>query len=149
LVYDDVTTFSVFGELNFDVNSKFKLKINGQFNSYSTDNEIEAWNLPDITASVFGDYQINDQWFAGINLFFVGERFDRLGVIDPVGIFETTTVSLESYFDANAHVGYRINDRLSAFGRINNIFDNNYQKFLNYPVQGLQALIGATYKFDF
>ena len=31
----------------------------------------------------------------------------------------------------------------------NNIFDNNYQKFLNFQVQGLQALIGATYKFDF
>ena len=149
LVYDDVTTFSVFGELNFDVNSKFKLKINGQFNSYSTDNEIEAWNLPEITASVFGDYQINEQWFVGANIFFVGERFDRLGIIDPVGIFETTTVSLESYFDVNAHVGYRINDRLSAFGRINNIFDNNYQKFLNFQVQGLQALMGATYKFDF
>ena len=149
LVYDDITTFSIFGELNFDVNSRFKLRINAQFNSYTTDMETEAWNLPDLTASLFGDYQINRQWFAGLNVFFVGERADRLGVIDPVGIFETTTVNLEGYLDANAHVGYRINDRLSAFARVNNIFNNDYQKFLNYPVQGLQGLVGATYRFDF
>ena len=149
LIYDDITTFSIFGELNVAVNNNFKLKLNAQFNSYSTDNELEAWNLPDLTASLFGDYQINEQWFAGVNLFFVGERFDRLGVIDPVGIFETTTVALDSYFDANAHVGYRINDRLSAFARVNNILNSDYQKFLNYPVQGLQGLVGATYKFDF
>ena len=100
-------------------------------------------------ASVFGDYQITEQWFAGINLFFVGERLDQRGVINPIGIFDESTITLESYFDANAHLGYRFNDRLSAFGRVNNILSNNYEKWTNYPVQGIQALVGATYKFDF
>jgi outer membrane cobalamin receptor len=58
-------------------------------------------------------------------------------------------VTLESYIDVNAHVGYRFNDRLSAFGRVNNILNSDYQKWLNYEVQGLQGMIGATYKFDF
>lgn len=149
VIYDDVETLGVFGELNFDVNNNFKLKVNGQFNSYSTDNQEEAWNLPEITASVFGDYQITEQWFAGINLFFVGERED-LDFTDPTDILATPqTISLESYVDANAHVGYRINDRLSAFGRVNNILDDNYQKWQNYQVQGLQGMLGATYRFDF
>tara|TARA_R110001632_G_scaffold95007_4_gene201070 strand:- start:278 stop:2062 length:1785 start_codon:yes stop_codon:yes gene_type:complete len=147
--YDNVNTFSVFGELNFDVSNNFKMRLNGQFNAYTTDVEMEAWNLPDMTASVFGDYQISDNWFAGINLFFVGERKDQRGVINPIGIFEETTITLDSYFDANAHLGYRLSDRLSAFGRVNNIFGTNYEKWLNYPVQGIQALVGATYKFDF
>ena len=147
--YDNVNTFSVFGELNFDVSNNFKMRLNGQFNAYTTDVEMEAWNLPDLTASVFGDYQISDNWFAGINLFFVGERKDQRGVINPIGIFEQTTIALDSYFDANAHLGYRLSDRLSAFGRVNNILGTNYEKWLNYPVQGLQALVGATYKFDF
>ncbi|MFT5751874.1 MAG: hypothetical protein ACI86L_001381, partial [Dokdonia sp.] len=135
--YDNVNTFSVFGELNFDVSTNFKMRLNGQYNAYTTDVEIEAWNLPELTASVFGDYQITDAWFAGINLFFVGERKDQRGVIDPLGIFEETTITLDSYFDANAHIGYRISDRLSAFGRVNNILGTNYEKWLNYPVQGI------------
>ncbi len=149
LVYDDLSTLSAFGEINIDVNSNFKLKINGQFNNYSTDDEIEAWNLPNFTASVFGDYQINKKWFAGANVFVVGQRLDRLGAIDPVDIFETTTVTLDSYVDANVQVGYRINDRLSAFARVNNVLNSDYQRFLNFQVQGLQGLAGATYRFDF
>ncbi len=147
--YDDINTFSVFGELNFDVSNNFKMRLNGQFNTYTTDVESEAWNLPDLTASVYGDYQISEHWFAGVNLFFVGERKDQRGVIDPLGIFEETTLTLDSYFDANAHVGYRLSDRLSAFARVNNIFGTNYEKWINYPVQGIQGLVGATYKFDF
>lgn len=150
IIYDDVETLGVFGELNFDVNSRFKMKINGQFNSFTTETQTEAWNLPEFTASVFGDYQITEQWYAGVNLFFVGERQDLDFVSNPFDILETSqSVTLDSYFDANAHVGYRVNDRLSAFARVNNILDSNYQKWQNYQVQGLQGLLGATYRFDF
>ena len=150
LIYDDVETLGVFGELNFDVNSNFKLKLNGQFNSFTTEGQEEAWNLPQLSASVFGDYQITDQWFAGINFFFVGERQDLDFTSDPTDILALPqTVNLDSYFDANAHVGYRLNDRLSAFGRVNNILNSNYEKWQNYQVQGLQGMLGATYKFDF
>ena len=150
VAYDDVETFGVFGELNIDVNSKFKMKINGQFSSYTTDRELEAWNLPDITASIFGDYQITKQWFTGVNLFFVGERQD-LGFAgnSTTPVLSREVIVLENYFDINAHVGYRVNDRLSTFARVNNILDNDYERWQNYQVQGLQGLIGATYKFDF
>ena len=150
IIYDDVETLGVFGELNFDVNSRFKMKINGQFNSFTTEAQTESWNLPELTASVFGDYQITEQWYAGVNLFFVGERQDLDFVPNPFDILETPqSVTLDSYFDANAHVGYRVNDRLSAFARVNNILDSNYQKWQNYQVQGLQGMLGATYRFDF
>ena len=126
------------------------MKINGQFNSYTTDNELEAWNLPDITASVFGDYQITKKWFTGVNLFFVGERQDLQFITDPTNaLLPQEAVVLDSYFDVNAHVGYRVNDRLSAFARANNILDNDYERWQNYQVQGLQGMVGATYKFDF
>jgi len=58
-------------------------------------------------------------------------------------------VTLDSYFDANAHVGYHITDRWSAFVKANNIASQNYNKWQNTPVQGIQFLAGATYKFDF
>lgn len=150
IVYDDIETVGVFGELNFDVNSNFKMKVNAQYNSYTADTEIEAWNLPDITASLFADYQISEQWFAGVNLFYVGERQDLLFANNPLDILAQPQVrTLDSYLDANAHVGYRINSRLSAFARVNNILSDNYEKWLNYEVQGLQGMLGATYRFDF
>lgn len=150
VVYDDLTTLGVFAELNFDVNSNFKLKVNGEFFNYSTENIEEAWNLPNLRASLFADYQISEQWFAGAHLFFVGERQDLNFSTSPLDVLiQPTTVTLESYLDANAHLGYRVSDRLSAFARVNNFLNSDYQKWLFYEVQGLQVMAGATYKFDF
>ena len=60
-----------------------------------------------------------------------------------------TTKTLNSYFDANAHVGFKYNDRLTAWLKFNNIANQGYDKWLNYEVQSFQAMIGASYKFDF
>lgn len=150
VVYDDVTTFSIFGELNVDINRNFNLGIKAEYFNYSTDNESEAWNLPDFNASLFMDYQIDEHWFAGANLFYVGERKDVASIEGSLIPEDTSTVmSLESYFDANAHVGYRINERWSAYIKANNIANQDYERYLNYPVQGIQFLAGTTYKFDF
>ncbi len=150
IVYNDVKTFSIAGSLNVDFNRNFKLGLKAEYFTYNTDGT-EAWNLPDIEASAFLDYQIDEHWFAGASVFYVGERKDEF--ITGFGIgsepFTASTISLESYFDANAHVGYKINDRLSAFIKGNNLAGQNYNRWLNYPVQGIQFLAGATYQFDF
>ena len=151
VVYDDVSTFSIAGELNLNFNRNFKLGLKAQYYTYNTDVEAEAWNLPDIEASAFLDYQIDENWFVGASVFYVGERKDQFDMF--VGAAENAvgpiTVSLDSYFDANAHLGYKFNDRLSAFLKGNNLGAQNYNRWLNYPVQGFQILAGATYQFDF
>ena len=148
IVYDDVNTYSIAGELNVDINRNFTLGLKGEYFGYSTDVEEEAWNLPDFKASLFLDYQIDEHWFAGANLYYIGERKDLFfypNLVQPI----SEIVTLDSYFDANAHVGYHVNDRWSVFLRGNNLANNEYQRWQNYAVQGIQVLAGATYKFDF
>ena len=149
--YDDVKTLGVFGELNVDVNRNFSLGINAQVYDYDTETDNPAWNLPGLTASMFMDYQIGEKWFMGANLFYVGERDDLYTVASPGSLpedFAMTPITLDSYFDANAHIGYRINEQLSVFAKANNIANQNYMRWNNYQVQGFQVLAGATYKFD-
>ena len=150
VVYDDVDTFSIAGELNVDINRNFKLAMKAEYFAYNTEDEAEAWNLPDIEASLFLDYQIDEHWFAGANLFFVGERKDQFAIEQSfIPVDPPKTITLDSFFDLNAHVGYKINDQLSVFAKANNIANQEYQRWLNYPVQGVQFLAGATYQFDF
>ncbi|MFD1063350.1 TonB-dependent receptor [Winogradskyella litorisediminis] len=149
VVYDDVKTFSVGGELNIDVNRNFKLAIKGDYFNYNTDAQSEAWNLPNITGSVFLDYQISKQWFMGGSVFFNGERKDEAVLLGTLAPVQRTTVTLDSFFDANAHVGYKVTDYLSVYGKVNNIANQDYQRWQNFPVQGIQFLAGATYQFDF
>lgn len=149
VVYDDVKTFAFSGELNVDVNRNFKLGAKAEFLTYNAKNESEPWNLPDLKTSLFLDYQIDEHWFAGANLFYIGERKDQLTEVGTLVLPNPLTVTLDSYFDANAHVGYRISDQISAFAKVNNIANQDYQRWFNYKVQGIQFLVGATYQFDF
>lgn len=149
-VYDDIKTFSFFGELNIDVHQDFKLGMNATYFGYSEELQPEAWNLPDFKATILADYQITDKWYAGANVFFVGERKDLEAVTTgPSGFASPRVVTLDSYIDLNANIGYRFNDQLSVFARGANLLGNNYERWSNYPVLGIQALAGATYKFDF
>jgi hypothetical protein len=149
--YDDIRTIGFFAELNIDVNRSFSMRINGEFNDYNTETDNPAWNLPEIKGSLYLDYQINDQWSLGANLFYVGEREDFSSVAvedtDPVD-FPATLLSLDSYFDANLQLGYKMNKQLSLFVRGNNLANNQYERWANFRVQGFQLLAGLTYKFD-
>jgi len=139
VVYDDVNTFGASAQINLDINRNFKLALKGEYFNYDTKSENQAWNLPELRGSLFLDYQINAKWFAGANLFFVGERQDQF--FEPASILLPTpqVVNLESYFDANAHAGYHITPQWSAFLKLNNIANQGYQQWQNFPVQSFQV----------
>ena len=149
VIYDNVATFGAAGQINVDVNRNFKLALKAEYFNYDTKGQLEAWNLPELKGSVFLDYQISEKWFTGANLFFVGERKDQFFEANPLISSVPQIVTLDSYFDANAHAGYHINNQLSAFLKLNNIANQGYEQWQNFPVQTFQVLAGATYKFDF
>jgi len=151
VVYDNLTTISVFGELKMDFSKNVAFGINGTFNSYTTDQD-EAWNLPSMKVGANLDVNITKKWYAGTNIFFVGERKDMFTTVDsmdPLNPFIQKEITLDSYFDLNAHLGYKHSERLTGFLKLNNIANQQYERWMNYPVQGFQFLIGANYKFDF
>ncbi|WP_181039990.1 TonB-dependent receptor [Aureitalea marina] len=147
IVYDDIRTLSVFGELKVEISDNFSLGLNGSFYQYDLTNQAEPWNLPDFEASLYSNFNITEQIYGGVSFFFVGERKD-LFMNETTPLLPPTLMSLDSYFDLNAHVGYRVNDRFNIFLNGSNLTGQNYQKWMNFPVQRIQALLGATYKFD-
>jgi hypothetical protein len=148
VVYDDLKTMRFFGELNTDFSKNVSFGINGTFSAYTTTFQEEAWNLPAMKLGANLELRITEKWNAGANLFFVGERKDK-----QQEITSTTTLSeiqtLSSYFDLNLRLGYKYNNRLDGFLKLNNVANQAYEKWLNYPVQGFQLVLGASYKFDF
>ena len=154
LVYDNVKTFRFFGELKADITEALSFGANGTLSVYNTKTQAEAWNLPALQLNANVDYTINSKWYAGADVFFVSTRKDlqintdmaTIQVYPPVYFAPTT---LKSYIDLNAHVGYKHSERLTGFLKANNILNQAYQRWLNYPVQGFQVVLGANYKFDF
>ena len=155
IVYDNVKTLRFFGELKADITEAISFGANSTLSLYNTATQAEAWNLPSLQFNANLDYSINSKWYAGADVFFVGNRKDMqinndmayIQIYPPV--YFTTTTTLKSYIDLNAHVGYKHSERLTGFLKANNILNQAYERWMNYPVQGFQLVLGANYKFDF
>ena len=148
VVYDNIKTLSFYSQLKADVNKNISIGLNAEYNNYSNDIQYELWNLPAVKASFTTEFNIGSKWYAGSQLFYVGERND-LQITSPLGRSRDFIQTLDSYFDINAHVGFKYNERLTAFLKGNNLANQTYNRWLNYPVQGAQVVLGASYKFDF
>lgn len=148
VVYDNVKTISFYGELKADLSKDVAFGLNGTFSSYSMGTEAQAWNLPAMKLATTLDFKITPKWEAGYSVFFVGQRKDQF-IYNSLLINTIQDVNLASYLDVNAHLNYKRNERLSFFLKGNNLANQKYQRWMNYPVQGIQILLGANYKFDF
>ncbi|WP_348824140.1 TonB-dependent receptor [Flavobacterium aestuarii] len=149
VVYDDLTTMRFYGEIKADLAKGVTVEADVTVSSYTKKSEQEAWNLPELKLNGKADFMITNKWFAGVNLFYVGERKDYQLNTDIFNVTAPSPITLDGYFDLNANVRYKHNDRFTAFLKANNILNNDYQKWLNYQVQGFQVMVGGNYKFDF
>lgn len=151
IMYSDLRTFSLFGELKSDITKDISLFLNGTFSTFTTEDNQEAWYMPSMKIAAGVDANVTDKLSLMANLFFVGKR-DALFIYDsqdPLVGLENKTIALDGYFDLNLGANYKYNERLGLFLKINNLADQKYQNWVNYPVQGIQVLAGANYKFDF
>jgi outer membrane receptor protein involved in Fe transport len=149
--YDDIKTVGFFGELKADLTKTISVNLSGNFNSYSTENQEEAWYLPNIRFSAGAEAAITPKLSLNANVFYVGERKAKFTTHDQLygSFMEADIVTLDGYVDVNLGINYKYNERLSLFLKAHNLADKQYEKWLNYPVQGIQILGGASYKFDF
>src|SRR5690606_11798703 len=76
IVYDDVTTFNVFGELNFDFNNKAKIGVSAELNSFELKNYQNVYHLPIGIVNMNALFNITQQWYTHIDLGYVGQRYD-------------------------------------------------------------------------
>ena len=153
VAYDNLKTITFFGEIKADFSKNFTAGIDASIMSYSTSNFEEAWNLPTMKIVANSSYQINEKWNIGAQFFYVGERKDIAYQYGDNAIFPPDVVSsvatVDGYFDLNAQVYYTFNPRISAFLKLNNIANQAYERWINYPSQQFQILAGANFKFDF
>ena len=147
VIYDDIQTLSFNAEMRIDISPNLMIGANSEFNSYTLTTQSEVLNLPTMRAEIFGNYTF-DQWYGSVNAFVVSSRNDlSYNAIYPAAINGVKT--LKSYVDLNINGGYHINKQFTAFLRLSNILNSDYQQFSNFTVQGFQVLGGVSYKFDF
>lgn len=149
VIFNDLQTAALDVEIDYSISNKLQMGLTANYSSYDVDEMEEAWNLPNTSVTMYGNYKLNEKWNFGAAVFFVGERKDVM-FLDPLSMpaVDPEVVTLSSFFDANFTVQYKINNQLHAFVEAKNMFGGNYERWLNYPVQDLQILGGVSFQFD-
>ena len=140
--FDDGSLFTVSGEISYTLKNNLKLWLSGEYNSYSLDTLAQPWHKPLSKLSFGGSYLIAKKVLVWTELFSYGKRY--AGINNSVS---TQEVVLDGFFDLNLGVTYHITKDLSVFLNGTNLLNWNYERYLNYPVQGIEIMGGVGYRF--
>lgn len=147
VIYDDVITTNLYAKISSEIVKNYTIGASVNYDSYKMTDLKEAWNLPNLTATMFGKFKFSEKLFGGVDVFYVGERKDLLQ--SNTVLLPAAEATLDDYLDLNLNLGYNLTNRFTVFLKGHNLASENYQKYLSYPVQQIQILGGLTYKFDF
>lgn len=144
-VFDDGTTkrANLFAALNLNYGNKARLTIRGDYFSYGTDSQPEAWHRPGYSFNLSGLYNLKGKIAFSTDILALG----GIKALQTNADLSQETVSLDPAFDLNFRTEYFVSDKFSVFLDLNNITGTNYQVFLNYPVRGFQVMGGITWSF--
>lgn len=147
VIYDDVITMTFSGELAYEASKYVSVSTSLRYHAFDTRNSAEAWNLPNTEASILAKFK-KKNWYGSASINYFGDRKDAL----YSGIYPSNTIGIQTiagFVDANLNGGYHFNDQFTVFVKMNNFINGKYQQFANFDVQGFQAILGLSYKFDF
>ena len=147
VIYDDVITMTFSGELAYEASKYVSVSTSLRYHVFDTRNSAEAWNLPNTEASILAKFK-KKNWYGSASINYFGDRKDAL----YSGIYPSNTIGIQTiagFVDANLNGGYHLNDQFTVFVKMNNFINGKYQQFANFDVQGFQAILGLSYKFDF
>lgn len=153
--YDTLTVTKLGGHLTLDLIDNLELRLAGTLFKYDANGLESAWNLPSTTWSIEASYDFLEKFKVDCAVEIIGSRSGITQVLpypeaEPIpqnGDIISYAVKLPSYIDANIGVEYRYNTRTAVWLRCSNITNSSYRNWIGYPVQGFQALFGASYAF--
>lgn len=134
------TVLNILGAASYDFTEKLRIGVNANYNSYNLSTIEEPWHRPNFDLSVLTTYNIYKKIYFNVDIFY-------LSGIRAKNFNTESTEKLPDILDLNARIDYKFSDAFSAFIQANNIISKRYQRYLYYPVRGINVLAGISYTF--
>lgn len=109
-------------------------------NNYSTESLDRAWHLPNVEFIAFTSHNIEEKLILSAYVTSLG------GLRGPANV-DFGYVNLPVFIDLGLGAKYLISQRASLFVDVNNLLNDEYERYLGYPTRGLAFKIGGQYRF--
>lgn len=152
LVYDKRATqlLNIHGEIIYNAAEKTRIGLKADYNGYNVKTLAQPFHRPAFQSVLFATHNVYDKLLLGAELYTYSSSYGS-SYRRPVGGSLLTKREYvrptDSVVDLNLRGDYRIMENLSIFAMGNNLLGRRNERFLNYPVKGINVLLGATYDF--
>lgn len=146
VIYDNVRLFNLRTEVFSNVGERFKLRLSSDYYEYATDQEIQAWHKPSMEIGLDLTYNIQDKIIFNAGAKSRNRIYARVPDTENPGAFKRQKIN-NFHVDANLGIEYRYTKILSVFIHLNNLSNQPFERWYNYPTQQFNVLGGVTYAF--
>ncbi|MFT7033750.1 MAG: hypothetical protein ACJA2S_002258 [Cyclobacteriaceae bacterium] len=147
-IAENTNVFEFGSRITININPSNNINLSGAIMTYSSEAVSNFYNLPTSTVELGGNHRIMDKLT-------VGWQFNLINGLNGVRTSQTAlyslydglvTSKLSAITELNLNLDYQINERIGAFLQFNNILNKNYEQYFNYPMRGLQAKAGVSFR---
>lgn len=141
VLYQDLSAFYAKGSISYNWEEKFLLSASAIARDFALSEGEQAWYRPFFEAQLESSYTYREKIGLALNLNYIGARhaFRQEENLN----FESM---LKPYVDLGLKIDYHYNTRVGAFINFSNLLNSDYDIFLGYRAQGINAMFGFTYR---
>ncbi len=139
-VYDTAQIFGISGTLNINLTDVISIGGTASYRAFDLSNENEPWGVPNLEMNgrlLFKPYDgkivVKTELYLADDIPFRNQE-NQPNFTDPL-------------IDLNVGASMQITDNIGIFLDVNNVLNNRRQRWLNYPMLGINVLGGVSVRF--
>lgn len=142
VLYDSLKTqyVNVNVQLNYQPAQIWRTYLRTEINHYQRRAYEKPFHRPLVTIKWGNTLIVSDRLIANLDLAYIGKTFAKNPTTEAL-------VTNKAIFDMNAEFDYLFGKQFTAFVKLNNILGKKYERYLYYPQQGLNFLVGVNFSF--
>jgi hypothetical protein len=142
VIYDDVNEFSIEAGAGYELPKTLNVMLSGIYTAYDPQDELKAWHKPSYKLTLEGSYTFLVKYTVDAAIFLRGPFYYK-----TYSSGEAISGKSKAAADLNAGFKYQHNKYFSAFLKVNNILNKQYELWYRYPTQGIQVMAGLGFSF--
>ncbi|MBR9774399.1 MAG: TonB-dependent receptor [Cytophagales bacterium] len=141
LIYDNNSkVLEYHASIDYIFDEWYQLDASAHYYHYTLDEISFAWQRPEWELKINNTFTPDDKWLVHANV-------NAMGGINAINLMSDNERILGTLVDLHLGADYAFTNRFSAFAYGNNLLNQKYQRFSNYPVRGIQLIGGVSFKF--
>jgi hypothetical protein len=135
----EIKSFNIHGEMAYTLGDKFNFKSGVTLNKYAgLDLNAKPWGLPQVEFTTNIRVQVMKDLYAKADVY----AFDA-----PWAKTKSVSEKLPGGFDLSAGLEFAVVKNVKLWAQFNNILNNPYERWKQYPVYGFNFLGGVVFSF--